>query len=217
MMRYSLIIALLLFNSFINLLAYSEEEISAKGLYFVPKFYYSHDANNTYVNEDGSIGYYNYVGGGLSVGYGLPTKNKVSPFRLEIEYAFTHAVGTSNNVNMHNIFTTFYYDINFLFTDDLLIDDELSKQILQTTYPLFSLFFGVSVGANITTSYDAVILGDLELNLSRYSFAFAFTGGFSYYILPWLNMDIAYRFLIDVAPRWHHELLFGLRFTIPDY
>ncbi len=215
MMKYILIIFVFLFHIYNNV--FSQEVISAKGLYFSPKFYYSHDANNSYVQEDGSIGYYNYVGGSFSVGYGLPTKNKVSPFRLELEYNFSHAVFTSNNVNMHNIFTSFYYDINFLFTDDPLIDQALSEQILETTYPLFSLFFGFSIGANIITSYDLVSVSDLDLNLARYAFAFAFTGGFSYYILSWLNVDIAYRFLIDVAPKWHHELLLGLRFTIPDY
>lgn len=197
--------------------------VSPKGLYFSPKFIFSHDANNIYTKEDGSRGYYNYLGASFSLGYGITTENTVSPVRLEFEYSIGKAVGLKDDYLLHTLLGTVYYDINFFFTD-IELNDDSKKNILQNQYPLFSIFLGFSIGTKINTrlKYQTYIgeteiteVADDKLNISRTALVFGFTGGFSFNIRSWLAFDIGYRFIIDVTPRWYHEALAGFRFTIP--
>ena len=205
-----------------NLFAVSP--ISPKGLYFSPKFMFSHDANNVYIKDNGKKGYYNYLGLSVALGYGITTANTVSPVRLEFEYSITKAVGINKNYLFHTLLGTIYYDINFFFTDTE-ITDESKRNILQNQYPLFSIYLGFSIGTKINTQLNSKIEQDLgkgtnypyddKLNIARHSIVFGFSGGFSFNIKSWLAADIGYRFVIDVTPRWYHEVLLGLRFTIP--
>ena len=204
-----------------NLFAVSP--VSPKGIYLSPKFMFSHDANNIYIKENGKKGYYNYLGLSVALGYGITTENAVSPVRLEFEYAIGKAVGMKDNFLMHTLLGTIYYDINFYFTDTE-ITDENKKNILQNQYPLFSIFLGFSVGTKINTQLkhkivegelSTEIVSDNKINISRNAIVFGFSGGFSFNIKSWLAADIGYRFIIDVTPRWYHEVLLGLRFTIP--
>lgn len=193
--------------------------VSPKGLYLSPKFMFSHDANN--MKENGSK--YNYLGLSLALGYGITTKNTVSPVRLEFEYAIGKVVGIKDNILNHTLLGTIYYDINFFFTE-MEITDENKKNLLQSEYPLFSIFLGFSFGTKITTQLKSKLLigetsmemvTDYRFNMSRNALVFGFSGGFSFNIKSWLAADIGYRFIIDVTPRWYHEILLGLRFTIP--
>ena len=204
-----------------NLFAVSP--VSPKGLYFSPKFMFSHDANNIYIKDNGKKGYYNYLGLSVAMGYGIPTTNIASPVRLEFEYSITKAVGINKNYLFHTLLGTIYYDINFFFTDTE-ITDETKQNILQNQYPLFSIYLGFSFGTKINTQLKSKIeRGDLsvditddnDLNVTRNAIVFGFSGGFSFNIKSWLAADIGYRFIIDVTPRWYHEILLGLRFTIP--
>ena len=204
-----------------NLFAVSP--VSPKGLYFSPKFMFSHDANNIYIKDNGKKGYYNYLGLSVAMGYGIPTTNMASPVRLEFEYSITKAVGINKNYLFHTLLGTIYYDINFFFTDTE-ITDETKQNILQNQYPLFSIYLGFSFGVKINTQLKSKIeRGDLsvditddnDLNVTRNAIVFGFSGGFSFNIKGWLAADIGYRFIIDVTPRWYHEILLGLRFTIP--
>ena len=197
--------------------------ISPKGLYLSPKFMFSHDANNIYIKENGKKGYFNYLGLSVALGYGITTANTVSPVRLEFEYAIGKAVGMKDNFLAHTLLGTVYYDINFFFTDTE-ITDESKRNILQNQYPMFSIFLGFSIGTKINTQLKneivqvatgTNIIPNNELNIARHSIVFGFSGGFSYNIKNWLAADIGYRFIIDVTPRWYHEILLGLRFTIP--
>ena len=204
-----------------NLFAVSP--VSPKGLYFSPKFMFSHDANNIYIKDNGKKGYYNYLGLSVAMGYGIPTTNTVSPVRLEFEYSITKAVGINKNYLFHTLLGTIYYDINFFFTDTE-ITDESKRNILQNQYPLFSIYLGFSFGTKINTQLKSKIergelsvdiTDDNDLNVTRNAIVFGFSGGFSFNIKSWLAADIGYRFIIDVTPRWYHEILLGLRFTIP--
>ena len=203
-----------------NLFAVSP--VSPKGLYFSPKFMFSHDANNIYIKDNGKKGYYNYLGLSVAMGYGIPTTNTVSPVRLEFEYAIGKAVGINKNYLFHTLLGTIYYDINFFFTDTE-ITDESKINILQNQYPLFSIYLGFSFGTKINTQLKSKVvkeekidyIPDNNLNLTRNAIVFGFSGGFSFNIKSWLAADIGYRFIIDVTPRWYHEILLGLRFTIP--
>ena len=203
-----------------NLFAVSP--VSPKGLYFSPKFMFSHDANNIYIKDNGKKGYYNYLGLSVALGYGIPTTNTVSPVRLEFEYSITKAVGINKNYLFHTLLGTIYYDINFFFTDTE-ITDESKINILQNQYPLFSIYLGFSFGTKINTQLKSKVvkgekidyIPDNNLNLTRNAIVFGFSGGFSFNIKSWLAADIGYRFIIDVTPRWYHEILLGLRFTIP--
>ena len=204
-----------------NLFAVSP--VSPKGLYFSPKFMFSHDANNIYIKDNGKKGYYNYLGLSVAMGYGIPTTNTVSPVRLEFEYAIGKAVGIKDNLLSHTLLGTIYYDINFFFTDTE-ITDETKQNILQNQYPLFSIYLGFSFGTKINTQLKSKIergelsvdiTDDNDLNVTRNAIVFGFSGGFSFNIKSWLAADIGYRFIIDVTPRWYHEILLGLRFTIP--
>ena len=56
---------------------------------------------------------------------------------------------------------------------------------------------------------------DNKLNISRSAIVFGFSLGFSYNIKNWLAVDIGYRFVVDITPKWYHEVLLGLRFTFP--
>ena len=203
-----------------NLFAVSP--VSPKGLYFSPKFMFSHDANYIYIKDNGKKGYYNYLGLSVAMGYGIPTTNTVSPVRLEFEYAIGKAVGIKDNLLSHTLLGTIYYDINFFFTDTE-ITDESKRNILQNQYPLFSIYLGFSFGTKINTQLKSKVvkeekidyIPDNNLNLTRNAIVFGFSGGFSFNIKSWLAADIGYRFIIDVTPRWYHEILLGLRFTIP--
>ena len=197
--------------------------VSPKGLYLSPKFMFSHDANNVYIKDNGSKGYYNYLGLSLALGYGITTENTVSPVRLEFEYSIGKAVGVNDSILFHTLLGTVYYDINFFFTD-IEINEDSKSNILKNQYPLFSIFLGFSIGTKINTQLNRKIdlnidtqntVADDKLNVSRSALAFGFSGGFSFNIRSWLAADIGYRFIIDVTPRWYHEVLLGLRFTIP--
>lgn len=204
---------------FIGLASNLSAIVSPKGLYLSPKFMFSHDANN--MKENGSK--YNYLGLSLALGYGITTKNTVSPVRLEFEYAIGKVVGIKDNILNHTLLGTIYYDINFFFTE-MEITAENKKSILQSEYPLFSIFLGFSFGTKITTQLKSKLLiketsmdmePDYRFNMSRNALVFGFSGGFSFNIKSWLATDIGYRFIIDVTPRWYHEIILGLRFTIP--
>ncbi|TXJ30109.1 invasin [Brachyspira aalborgi] len=197
--------------------------ISPKGLYLSPKFMFSHDANNAYKKDNGKQGYYNYLGFSLALGYGITTENTVSPVRLEFEYSIGKAVGMKKNFLTHTLLGTIYYDINFFFTNEE-VNNQTKEDILKNQYPLFSIYLGFSIGTKINTQLKNRIeqegIGiniepDNKLNISRSAIVFGFSLGFSYNIKNWLAADIGYRFVVDVAPRWYHEVLLGLRFTFP--
>ena len=197
--------------------------ISPKGLYLSPKFMFSHDANNAYKKDNGKQGYYNYLGFSLALGYGITTENTVSPVRLEFEYSIGKAVGMKKNFLTHTLLGTIYYDINFFFTNEE-VNNQTKEEILKNQYPLFSIYLGFSIGTKINTllknrieqeGIGINIEPDNKLNISRSAIVFGFSLGFSYNIKNWLAADIGYRFVVDVAPRWYHEVLLGLRFTFP--
>ena len=62
---------IILFNGTQKLFSYIPE-----GLYITPKFMFSHDGSYAYIKDDGTKGYFNYLGGGFSIGYSIPTINK---------------------------------------------------------------------------------------------------------------------------------------------
>lgn len=197
--------------------------ISPKGLYLSPKFMFSHDANNAYIKDNGKQGYYNYLGFSLALGYGITTENTVSPVRLEFEYSIGKAVGIKDNFLTHTLLGTIYYDINFFFTNEE-VNNQTKEEILKNQYPLFSIYLGFSIGTKINTllknrieqeGIGINIKPDNKSNISRSAIVFGFSLGFSYNIKNWLAADIGYRFVVDVAPRWYHEVLLGLRFTFP--
>ena len=197
--------------------------ISPKGLYLSPKFMFSHDANNSYIKDNGKQGYFNYLGFSLALGYGITTENTVSPVRLEFEYSIGKAVGMKKNFLTHTLLGTIYYDINFFFTNEE-VNNQTKEDILKNQYPLFSIYLGFSIGTKINTllknrieqeGIGINIEPDNKLNISRSTIVFGFSLGFSYNIKNWLAADIGYRFVVDVAPKWYHEVLLGLRFTFP--
>ena len=197
--------------------------ISPKGLYLSPKFMFSHDANNAYKKDNGKQGYFNYLGFSLALGYGITTENTVSPVRLEFEYSIGKAVGMKKNFLTHTLLGTIYYDINFFFTNEE-VNNQTKEEILKNQYPLFSIYLGFSIGTKINTllknrieqeGIGINIEPDNKLNISRSAIVFGFSLGFSYNIKNWLAADIGYRFVVDVTPKWYHEVLLGLRFTFP--
>lgn len=197
--------------------------ISPKGLYLSPKFMFSHDANNAYIKDNGKQGYFNYLGFSLALGYGITTENTVSPVRLEFEYSIGKAVGMKKNFLTHTLLGTIYYDINFFFTNEE-VNNQTKEEILKNQYPLFSIYLGFSIGTKINTllknrieqeGIGINIKPDNKLNISRSAIVFGFSLGFSYNIKNWLAADIGYRFVVDVASKWYHEVLLGLRFTFP--
>ena len=197
--------------------------ISPKGLYLSPKFMFSHDANNAYVKDNGKQGYFNYLGFSLALGYGITTENTVSPVRLEFEYSIGKAVGMKKNFLTHTLLGTIYYDINFFFTSEE-VNNQTKENILKNQYPLFSIYLGFSIGTKINTllknrieqeGIGINIKPDNKLNISRSAIVFGLSAGFSFNIKSWLAVDMGYRFVVDVTPRWYHEVLLGLRFTFP--
>lgn len=197
--------------------------ISPKGLYLSPKFMFSHDANNAYIKDNGKQGYFNYLGFSLALGYGITTENTVSPVRLEFEYSIGKAVGMKKKFLTHTLLGTIYYDINFFFTNEE-VNNQIKEDILKNQYPLFSIYLGFSIGTKINTllknrieqeGIGINIEPDNKLNISRSAIVFGFSLGFSYNIKNWLAADIGYRFVVDVTPKWYHEVLLGLRFTFP--
>ena len=197
--------------------------ISPKGLYLSPKFMFSHDANNAYIKDNGKQGYFNYLGFSLALGYGITTENTVSPVRLEFEYSIGKAVGMKKKFLTHTLLGTIYYDINFFFTNEE-VNNQTKEDILKNQYPLFSIYLGFSIGTKINTllknrieqeGIGINIEPDNKLNISRSAIVFGFSLGFSYNIKNWLAADIGYRFVVDITPRWYHEVLLGLRFTFP--
>lgn len=185
------------------------------GLYITPKFIFSHDGNYAFIKEDGKKGYFNYLGGGFSLGYSVPTVNKSSPIRFEFEYMGRGIVGVTNDIKMHTLLGSVYFDINFFLTKEELTD-ETYKQTLLERYSPFTIYFGVSIGARINdylVNIDTV--NKIQNRYSRSTIVFGFSGGMAFNVLPYMSIDLGYRYLIDTKADGYHEALLGLRFKFP--
>ena len=44
---------------------------------------------------------------------------------------------------------------------------------------------------------------------------FGFSGGMAFNVLPYMSIDLGYRYLLDTKADGYHEVLFGLRFKVP--
>ena len=210
MKRYYIIIFMfmILFNSTQKLFSYIPE-----GLYITPKFIFSHDGNYAYIKNDGSKGYFNYLGGGFSIGYSIPTINKSSPVRFEFEYMGRNIVGMTNDLKMHTFLGSVYFDINFFVIDEVLTD-ETYKQTLLTKYPPFTIYFGLSMGAKLKDSFLTTYNGT-EYRTSVNTLVFGFSGGMTFNVLPYMSIDLGYRYLLDTKADGYHDVLLGLRFKVP--
>ena len=138
----------------------------------------------------------------------MPSKNRVSPFRFEFEYSFLQSILVDNTYRQHYILGSFYYDLNFYFTDRKL-DFDTRADILLRDYPLFSLYFGVSVGSIIKITE--------QLKTGQDALAFGASIGFVYHITSCVALEVGYKFLIDINPKIYNEVLLGFRFTIPKF
>ena len=184
-----------------------------EGLYVTPKFIFSHDGNYAYTKDDGKLGYFNYLGGGFSIGYSIPTINKSSPVRFEFEYLGRKLVSMSDDLQMHTLLGSVYFDINFLLTKEKLTD-EVYKQTLLTQYSPFTIYLGISIGSRINTGIPEELNG-VKLQNSSSTLVFGLSGGMAFNVLPYMSIDLGYRYLIDTRADSYHEILLGLRFKVP--
>lgn len=210
MKRYYLAVFMfmLLFSNCQKLFSFIPE-----GLYVTPKFIFSHDGNYAYTKDDGKLGYFNYLGGGFSIGYSIPTINKSSPVRFEFEYMGRNIVGMTNDLKMHTFLGSVYFDINFFVIDEVLTD-ETYRQTLLTKYPPFTIYLGISMGAKLKDSF-LTEYNEIEYRTSVSTLVFGFSGGMAFNVLPYMSIDLGYRYLIDTKADGYHEVLLGVRFKVP--
>lgn len=181
-----------------------------EGLYLSPKFIYS-IYGKSYIKENGKKGFYNYLGGGFSLGLSIPTMNQSSPVRFEFEYMNRVLVDTIDKFNIHTFLGSVYFDINlFLIRDPLT--PKMYRETLLNKYPPFSIFFGISIGNKM---YDSLIDKRENYRLSKNILVFGFSGGFAFNVIKFMSIDIGYRYLIDIEAKGYHEIIFGLRFKVP--
>ena len=210
MKRHYIIVFMLVF------LFYGTEKLFSmipEGLYIAPKFVFSHDGNYFYVKDNGERGHFNYLGGGFALGYSIPTINKSSPVRFEFEYLGRKLVSMSDDLQMHTLLGSVYFDINFLLTKEKLTD-EVYKETLLTQYAPFTIYLGISIGSRINTGIPEELNG-VKLQNSSSTLVFGFSGGMAFNVLPYMSIDIGYRFLLDTKAQGYHEVLAGLRFKVP--
>lgn len=187
--------------------------IIPEGLYITPKAAFAHDGSYVYNKDNGEKGYFNYMGGGFALGYSIPTINKSSPVRFEFEYLGRKLVSMSDDLQMHTLLGSVYFDINFLLTKEKLTD-EVYKQTLLTKYAPFTIYLGLSIGGRINTGIPEELNG-VKLQNSLSTLVFGFSGGMAFNVLPYMSIDIGYRYLIDTKAQGYHEVLAGLRFKVP--
>ena len=187
--------------------------IIPEGLYITPKAAFAHDGSYAYNKDNGEKGYFNYMGGGFALGYSIPTINKSSPVRFEFEYLGRKLVSMSDDLQMHTLLGSVYFDINFLLTKEKLTD-EVYKQTLLTQYSPFTIYLGISIGSRINTGIPEELNG-VKLQNSSSTLVFGFSGGMAFNVLPYMSIDIGYRYLIDTKAQGYHEVLAGLRFKVP--
>lgn len=212
MKRYYIIIFMLLLMFTNNKKLFS---VIPEGLYITPKFVFSHDGSQAYKKENGKLGYFNYLGGGFSLGYNIPTINKSSPIRFEFEYMGRKIISMSDDIVMHTLLGSMYFDINFFLIKDKLTDESY-KQTLLNKYPPFTIYFGFSIGARIN---DNLIENNnkysIPIHLSKSTLVFGISGGMAFNVLPYMSIDLGYRYLIDTKANGYHEVLAGIRFKVP--
>ncbi|WP_300368020.1 invasin [Brachyspira sp.] len=184
-----------------------------EGLYITPKFIFSHDGNHTYIKDDGNRGYFNYLGGGFSLGYSIPTINKSSPVRFEFEYMGRNVIGMTNDIAMHTLLGSVYFDINFFLIKEELTDESY-RQTLLNKYPPFTIYLGLSVGTRIN-DYLINKENKIENRFSKSTIVFGFSGGMAFNVLPYMSIDLGYRYLLDTKIDGYHEVLLGIRFKVP--
>ncbi|WP_297297275.1 invasin [uncultured Brachyspira sp.] len=187
--------------------------IIPEGLYITPKAAFAHDGSYAYNKDNGEKGYFNYMGGGFALGYSIPTINKSSPVRFEFEYLGRKLVSMSDDMQMHTLLGSVFFDINFLLTKEKLTD-EVYKQTLLTKYAPFTIYFGLSIGGRINTGIPEELNG-VKLQNSLSTLVFGVSGGMAFNVLPYMSIDIGYRYLIDTKAQGYHEVLAGLRFKVP--
>ena len=187
--------------------------IIPEGLYITPKAAFAHDGSYAYNKDNGEKGYFNYMGGGFALGYSIPTINKSSPVRFEFEYLGRKLVSMSDDLQMHTLLGSVFFDINFLLTKEKLTD-EVYKQTLLTKYAPFTIYLGLSIGGRINTGIPEELNG-VKLQNSLSTLVFGVSGGMAFNVLPYMSIDIGYRYLIDTKAQGYHEVLAGLRFKVP--
>lgn len=190
--------------------------IIPEGLYITPKAAFAHDGSYAYNKDNGEKGYFNYMGGGFALGYSIPTINKSSPVRFEFEYLGRRVIGLTNDLQMHTLLGSVYFDINFLFINEKLTDTSY-KQAMINKYPLFTIYLGLSIGGKIKDylSNQSDVKNELILRTSETGLVFGFSGGMAFNVLPYMSIDVGYRYLLDVKAEGYHEILAGVRFKVP--
>ena len=212
MKRHYIIVFMLVF------LFYGTQELFSmipEGLYITPKFIFSHDGNNYYDKGNGEKAYFNYLGGGFSLGYSIPTINKSSPVRIEFEYLGRKLVSMSDDFQLHTLLGSIYFDINFFFIKEKLTDESY-KQTLINKYPPFTIYLGISIGGKIKDCLCTQnTIDNIKLRSAESTLVFGFSGGMAFNILPYMSIDLGYRYLLDTKAQGYHEVIAGLRFKVP--
>lgn len=213
MKRYYLIIFMIVFLFYNNQKLFS---FIPEGLYITPKFIFSHDGNYAYKKTDNNLGYFNYLGGGFSLGYSIPTINKSSPVRFEFEYMGRGVIGMTNDIKMHTILGSIYFDINFFLIKEELTQESY-RQTLLDKYSPFTIYLGISIGTRINDYLVGTYTDNnkIQKRLSKSTIVFGFSGGMAFNVLPYMSIDFGYRYLLDTKADGYHEVLFGLRFKVP--
>ena len=189
--------------------------IVPEGLYISPKVVFSHDGSYYYPKDDEEKAYLNYFGGGFSLGYSIPTINKSSPIRFEFEYLGRKIISMSDDVTLHTLLGSLYFDINFFLIKEKLTPESY-KQTLLDKYPPFTIYFGVSIGGRIKDCLCAASEeSETKLRNSASTLVFGLGGGFAFNLRSYISLDLGYRYLIDTRADSYHEILLGLRFKVP--
>ena len=70
------------------------------------------------------------------------------------------------------------------------------------------------MGAKLKDSFLTTYNGT-EYRTSVNTLVFGFSGGMTFNVLPYMSIDLGYRYLLDTKADGYHDVLLGLRFKVP--
>ena len=125
-------------------------------------------------------------------------------------------IGMTNDIKMHTLLGSVYFDINFFLIKEKLTY-ETYRQTLLNEYSPFTIYLGISIGTKINDYLVGTYTDNnkIQKRLLKSTIVFGFSGGMAFNVLPYMSIDLGYRYLLDTKADGYHEVLFGLRFKVP--
>lgn len=197
------------------LLSFGRILYSIPGYYIEPKFSFYEYLNRYDIRRNN---YKMAFGYGLALGYDFSRLESAIPIRLELEYLGNMAL-REDRTRTDYLLLSAYYDVHFYY----IRREQLAYRITGEVYrsmPFLSVYFGASGGMGSLTRFTASpeISGNVLSTSSDFkmSYLWSVNGGFMIHLTRYIGLNFGYKWINTPIFRDGHEVLFGVRFTIPD-